>query len=185
VHPQLQVVVDEFGSASARLRVLGAAVPPESWALRPDPARWSVSECVAHLNLTGRRYVPLLRRGIQEAMRRATRAPARYRRDPVGWFLWRTTGPPVRFRVETTAPFVPDGARPQAEILAEFEWLQADQLECVRQSEGLPLGEVRITSPFDPRMQYNLYSCLTILPRHQHRHLWQAEQVLERLRRTR
>jgi hypothetical protein len=26
-------------------------------------------------------------------------------------------------------------------------------------------------------VRYNLYSCFTILPRHQHRHLWQAERV--------
>jgi hypothetical protein len=185
MHPQLQIIVDDFESASARLRALGASVPVESWAVRADPARWSVSECIAHLNLTGRRYVPLLRGAIQDAMRLATRAPARYRRDPVGWFLWRTTGPPIRFRVKTTAEFLPDGARPQPEVMAEFERLQAEQLECVRQSDGLPLGQVRITSPFDPRMQYNLYSCLTILPRHQHRHLWQAERVLEGLRRVR
>jgi hypothetical protein len=58
-------------------------------------------------------------------------------------------------------------------------------MACVEAADGLPLGSVRITSPFDPRLRYNLYSCLTILPRHQHRHLWQAEQALERLRRAR
>jgi len=26
-------------------------------------------------------------------------------------------------------------------------------------------------------VRYNLYACFTILPRHQHRHLWQAERV--------
>ena len=31
------------------------------------------------------------------------------------------------------------------------------------------------------KLRYNLYSCLTILPPHQHRHLWQAERVLEQL----
>ena len=41
---------------------------------------------------------------------------------------------------------------------------------------------MKITSPFNPRIRYNLYACLTILPPHQERHIWQAEQVLERLR---
>jgi len=36
---------------------------------------------------------------------------------------------------------------------------------------------VRVTSPFNARVRYNLYACFTILPRHQHRHLWQAERV--------
>jgi hypothetical protein len=36
---------------------------------------------------------------------------------------------------------------------------------------------VRITSPFNERVRYNVYSALTILAVHQHRHLWQAEQA--------
>jgi hypothetical protein len=55
----------------------------------------------------------------------------------------------------------------------------------VEEADGLALGRIRITSPFDSRLRYNLFSCLTILPRHQQRHIWQAEQVLERLRRAR
>jgi hypothetical protein len=42
---------------------------------------------------------------------------------------------------------------------------------------GWLLGRMWITSPFDRRIRYNAYSCFTILPRHEHRHLWQAEQV--------
>jgi hypothetical protein len=34
-----------------------------------------------------------------------------------------------------------------------------------------------VQSPFNEKVKYNLYSCLTILPPHQHRHLWQAEQI--------
>jgi hypothetical protein len=62
-------------------------------------------------------------------------------------------------------------------IIDEFSRLQAEQIACVREADGLPLGRVRITSPFDARLKYNLYACFTILPRHQHRHLWQAERV--------
>ena len=47
--------------------------------------------------------------------------------------------------------------------------------------DGRPIDRVKVTSPFNPRLRYNLYACLTILPRHQERHLWQAERVLERL----
>ena len=46
-----------------------------------------------------------------------------------------------------------------------------------RAADGLPLGKVKVASPFDPRARYNLYSCFVILPRHQVRHLEQAEEV--------
>ena len=93
-----------------------------------------------------------------------------------------SAAPPVRFRVRTTAQFVPTAAEPLSSLLATFDRLQAEQLECLRQADGRPIHRVKITSPFDPRLRYNLYACLTILPPHQERHIWQAERVLERLR---
>lgn len=177
MHPQLQQVAREFRDAHARLLRLANSVDDELWIERLDPERWSISECVAHLTLTGAAYVPLLRDVIERARQLGGAAPARYRRDVRGWLLWRMMRPPVRFGVQTTAPFVPSGQRPRSELLKEFEELQEAQIACVTESDGLPLGQVRITSPFNPRLQYNLFACFTILSQHQHRHLWQAERL--------
>lgn len=185
MHPQLEAVARDFEAASARLTRLAVVVPADWWTRRADPRRWSMAECVAHLNLTAGAFLPLLRQGLAEARRLGGPAPARYRRDPVGWLLWRTAGPPVRHRVRTSAPFIPEALTSESGLLERFAADQAAQLDAVRQADGLPLGRVRITSPFDSRVRYNLYACLTILPRHQHRHLWQAEAVLEQLRAAR
>lgn len=182
MHPQLQVVADGLVAARARLHRLAAATSEASWSVRADPERWSAAECVAHLNLTATAFLPLIRRALEQAAAIGGPAPARYRRDLVGWMLWRSAPPPVRVRVRTTAPFVPTGAESRDGLLATFDRLQADQLECVAQADGRPIGRVKIASPFDPRLRYNLYACLTILPRHQERHIWQAERVLEGVR---
>src|SRR2546425_3586757 len=107
------------------------------------------------------------------------RSPNRYRRDPIGWLLWATMGPPVRFRIKTIARFLPSSVAAPELLVQEFDRLQAAQLDCLAQADGLPLSQVRVTSPFNARVRYNLYSCLTILPRHQHRHLWQSERGWE------
>src|SRR3989449_4567919 len=83
-------------------------------------------------------------------------------------------GPPVRFRIKTIARFLPSSVAAPELLVQEFDRLQAAQLDCLAQADGLPLSQVRVTSPFNARVRYNLYSCFTILPRHQHRHLWQA-----------
>lgn len=98
-----------------------------------------------------------------------------------GWLLRRLAGPPVRHRVKTTAPFVPAATPPLPDLIAEFDRRHAGLLACVAAADGLALGRVWITSPFDARLRYNAFACLTILPRHEQRHLWQAEQVLARL----
>lgn len=177
MHPQLERIADEYRSAERRLHDLVHTVPAERWSKRAHPDRWSVAECVAHLNLTSAEYLPLLRDAIARARAFGAAAPARYRRDPIGWLLWRTMGPPVRVRLKTIARFLPAGAVAPSLLVGEFDRLQRTQLDLLAQADGLPLERVRVTSPFNPRVRYNLYACFTILPRHQHRHLWQAEQV--------
>lgn len=177
MHPQLQVIIDEFRTAQERLDRLSRRVPDAAWSERADPDRWSIGECVAHLNLTSAAFLPRLEAALDEARRLDAPAPARYRRDPLGWLLWRTMAPPVRVRTRTAATFVPSGTDAPAALRETFAHYQAEQIRCVEQGSGLPLDRVRLASPFSPRARYNLYAALTILPRHQHRHLWQAEQV--------
>jgi hypothetical protein len=184
VHEQLAAIVADFDAAQARLHRLVADMPEERWAARADPARWSVAECVEHLNLTGRAYVPLVRAGLERARALGrSQGSHRYRRDPLGWLVGVMVGPLPRLggvrigRVPTTARFVPREARERTATIAEFDALQAEQATLTRAGDSLPLDRVRVTSPFAGRVRYNLYACLVLLPRHQHRHLDQAEEV--------
>ena len=180
---QLAAIAAQFERARERLHRVVAAVPPQRWAVRADPARWSVAECVAHLNLTGRRYVPLLQEALAEARALGVEAPKRYRRDVAGWVISLAVGPMPRVgrgalgRTRTIAAFVPSGELPRETVLAEFDRLQAEQVALTRSAEGLPLHRVRITSPFNARLRYNAYSAFVLLPRHQERHINQAQWV--------
>jgi hypothetical protein len=80
-------------------------------------------------------------------------------------------------RVKTKPDFVPADALERAQVVSKFESLQDEQIALTRDADGRPLENIRITSPFDARVRYNVYSCLWLLPRHQHRHLEQAERV--------
>lgn len=178
MHPELELIATEFLETLDRLHRLRESVPEEAWSRRLAPERWSVAECVAHLNLTSAAYLPLLTRAIEEARALRLPAPVRYRRDLAGWLLWKTMGPPVRIRTRTLPAFVPESTRPPAALVAEFERLQDAQMAALRAANGLPIHLVRVASPFNARLRYNLFACLGILARHQHRHLWQAQQVI-------
>ncbi len=177
MHPQLEALAEEFLEALDRLHLLADGVTANRWAYRTNPKRWSLAECVVHLNLCAAAYLPLLERAVEAARAIEGPPPRRYRHSPMGSLLWRAMGPPVRLRTRTIAAFVPAATAPATELVAEFERLQDLQMAQLRAADGLPLGRVRVTSPFNPRVRYNLFSCFAILARHQHRHLWQAEQV--------
>ena len=175
MNPQLQAVIDELHSASERLRRLADTVPAGRWAERPAPERWSVGECIAHLNLTSQAYIPKIAVILADAPR--TGAPGRFRRDFLGWLIWRVLEPGKGGKAKTTAAFIPTGTEPAADIIATFEDLQRQQEEMIRQSAGMPLHKLKVGSPFSDKLKYSVYSALTILPRHQHRHLLQAERA--------
>jgi hypothetical protein len=180
---QLAEVIDSLEAAQSRLRALGDRVSEKDWSKRPDPTRWSAANCVEHLNLTSAAYVPLLRDALALA-REMGGAPRRhYRRDALGWFMSMMIGPmrhvgKVRIgRVKTTPPFVPKGRQSRDALLSDFVRLQAELMTLIRNADGLPIDRVKIVSPFGGRMRYNAYSAITIVARHQHRHLDQAEEA--------
>ena len=178
MHPQLQAIADELHFATARLHALASATPDAKWSVRTHPDKWSVGECVAHLNLTGQAYEPILRDGVARARAAGPRDPERrYRRDFAGWLLWKMLPPPVRFRMPTPAAFVPQGAIAKGAAVMEFERLQQRFLDLLAEADGHPMKEIKVVSPFNAKMSYDLYSCFSVLAPHEHRHLWQAERV--------
>jgi hypothetical protein len=178
MHPQLQAIADELHFATARLHALASATPDDRWGARHHPEQWSVGECVAHLNLTGQAYEPILRDGVARAKAAGPADPGRrYRRDFAGWVLWKMLPPPVRIRMPTPASFVPQGAIPKGPTVAEFERLQQGVLALLEEVDGRPMKEIKVASPFNAKMHYDLYSCFSVLAPHQHRHLWQGERV--------
>lgn len=174
--PQLQEIAAALRAASERLGRLAASVPDTRWPTRNDPARWSVSECIEHLNLTSAAFVPRLEAGLVEARGQAP-ATRRYRRGFLGWVVYKMTGPDARGRMQTTASFDPAGAQTAEAVQAEFARWQARLLELLASADGLALDAVTLTSPFNTRVRYNLYAAFSIIPQHQHRHLQQAERV--------
>jgi hypothetical protein len=180
---QLLAVVNSLESAQARLRRLSDRLSDESWSRHPGAGRWSVSECVEHLNLTSKAYLPLLREAVADVRDRGGARRKHYRRDPLGWFMSMMIGPrrgrgKLRMPpIKTTARFTPMAGRSRDEILSDVVRYQAELAGLIRSGDGLPLDQVKIVSPFGGRMKYSAYSALLIVARHQHRHIQQAEEA--------
>ena len=100
--------------------------------------------------------------------------------DPVGRLLW--VASTISLPIKTTEPFVPARGELKDLVLSEFGALQNQLTGYLDRAEGLHLGKLRIVSPFDARIKYNLYSCFRVIPAHQRQHLRQAERVVDRLR---
>ncbi|MQA89690.1 MAG: hypothetical protein GEU90_05580 [Gemmatimonas sp.] len=182
MHPDLARIISELRAAEERARELAEESSEAGWQERPEASEWSAAECVAHLNLTSEAYLPLLEEGLNRARADGGPSPSRFRRDPFGWMLGKATGPGGRIKMKTAAAFVPGATVPREEVIREFSRLQGQVIDVIERADGLALQRVKVTSPFDPRAKYSLYSALMLIPAHQQRHLRQAERALSRVK---
>jgi hypothetical protein len=180
---QLAAIAESLESAQSHLRRFTDKLQEADWNKKPATNQWSAAECVEHLNLTSRAYIPLLRDALAKAGEVRREPTKHYRHDALGWFLSKMFGPLRHLgkiklvRVKTTPAFEPQPGRSRTEILSDFVRLQTELISITRSADGRPIDEVKIVSPFGGRMKYNAYSALDIVSRHQHRHLEQAEEA--------
>lgn len=178
----LEDVESELDAATARAWQLVKSTDGRLFTVRPNPASWSAAECLSHLSISTEMFLPVLQKAIDDARARGVTADRKPKMDAIGrvlrWFL----EPPIRSRVKTAAPFVPKSVRAKAEAFGDFSALQSKLIDMLHAAQGLDLRKVKIVSPFDRRVKYNLYSAFRIVAAHQRRHLWQAEQAVAALR---
>lgn len=175
MHPQLAVIVSDLAAASQRATRLIDSLDEARFHARRDPTRWSAAECIAHLTLTTRVYVPLIDAALAQGTTLA--GVPHYRRDIPGWLLSVLLEPPVRIRLKTLAAFVPASTGTRAEVGAEFTRSQTELVRRIEKASGRDLTALKIVSPFNARLRYNLYSAFRVLAAHERRHLWQAERA--------
>jgi hypothetical protein len=185
VFADLERIAAEFNDAAARAHRLAESVSDAAWLAPPPKGGWSIGECVAHLTLTNERYIPILAESADAAPFHGEDddAPVKpMKRDLTGWLLTKMMEPPVRFRMRTAPAFIPGGSEPRARGLAAFDASQSALLHQVEALDGMDLTTLRVISPFNASLRYSVWSALHILAAHQRRHLWQAEQLRDKLR---
>src|SRR5215471_953026 len=58
-------LIDQLQDIRRRAKELVAGLTLEQLTRRPDPAKWSIAECLAHLNVTAAGYLPAIDAAIQ------------------------------------------------------------------------------------------------------------------------
>jgi len=145
---------------------------------RSAPGKWSIAECLAHLNVTGQVYLPLIERRVNQARAEKVLGRGPFRHGFLGNLFIRATEPPVkRIRVKAPKIFAPQPEHMLAVIVPAFMSLQEYLLRQIRAADGLDLGRVKITSPVGRLLKLSLGQVFAFIAAHERRHLWQARQV--------
>jgi hypothetical protein len=175
--PEIDDLRTQFESLSAQGDALVAALNDVQFTWQPQPAIWSVAQCIEHLNVTARLYLPKLDEAIADAIRRGVYGEGPFTYNWIGRFAVRSMEPPVRMRMRTPKTFQPPPSRTRHEIMAAFRAYQVQFVDRLRQANGLDLARAKVSSPASKWLRVPLGSGFALMTAHERRHLWQAQRV--------
>jgi DinB superfamily len=170
-------VARDICDSRRRSQELTGGLTPEQLTQRPQPDKWSIAECLAHLNMTAATVQGLMAKAIERGKREKKFGRGPFSIGAKGRLLVWIAEPPPKFRIPA-----PKNIRPPARIddplklLPAFLKAQDEWERLMREAEGLHLAKIKIgslTSPFRARF----CAALPWMMAHQRRHLLQAENV--------
>lgn len=180
-HLALAPDVDDYRQQFERLAgeadALVAPLTEDQFNWRPAPGSWSIAECIDHLNVTARLYLPHLDEGIAEAIRRGLYGEGPFTHDLIGRLFVKSMEPPARIRIKAPLSFHPGQRRSRSQIMAAFRAYQVQFVDRLRQASGLDLRRAKVRSPASTWIRVSLNSGFALMAAHERRHLWQAHRV--------
>ena len=176
--PEIDGFRREFERLADEADALVAPLTDTQFTWKPRPDTWSIAQCIDHLNVSTRLYLPRLDEGIADAIRQGLYGEGPFTYNWIGRvFLW-VTEPPPRFRTKAPAVFHPPPSRTRHEIMAAFRAYQVQYIDRLRQANGLDLARARVSSPAAAWLRMPLGSGFALMTAHERRHLLQARRVI-------
>jgi hypothetical protein len=172
-----------LGAAPAA-RAIAGGLSDEQCNERPAAGRWSIAECVDHLNVVGDKAIRAIDPAIERAHREGRYASGPFRYGRLGArFVRSASGEPRarRRRYRTFSVYAPRRVLAIERVLADFKTLQDNLAERVEAAGGLDLARIKVTSPATRWVRLSLGLWLEMLAGHQERHLAQARDVREQI----
>lgn len=179
--PELEAFRTEFEALSTDADAIVTPLTDAQFTWSPSPDVWSVGQCVEHLNVTARAYLPSLDEGIASAIRSGVYGQGPFTYNVLGRLMVRSMEPPPLWRFTAPAIFRPPATaqalRSRAEIMAGFHGFQVQYIDRLRQANGVDLAKAKVVSPANRLLHLSLGSAFALQIAHERRHLWQARQL--------
>jgi hypothetical protein len=143
---------------------------------RPSAKHWSISECLAHLNVVDRLDLPLLAEEIERGRGAGVTGSGPFRYGFIGrWFVGFMDAPP-KFKLSAPELYLLPAGHLKDKVVQEFLSIHDRMLELVKKANGLDLVRIKVPSPVGP-FKLSLGQRFALLAAHDRRHLWQGWQV--------
>ena len=172
-------IAEQLALNRERARVLVEGPGGEALNWRREGNRWSIAECIEHLNLTADMLLPEVDKSIAAgiAAEPGTEGVARYSMV-FGWLLPVIEPPPKR-RFRTKRDLTPRPDLDAERVIERFAEVQDEVVVRLERARGIDLTRTKVRHPLMRLSRFRLGEIFVTIAAHERRHLWQAEQVAE------
>lgn len=177
--PELRDGFEQIERIREEAKALVEGLSEAQCAWQPAPDRWSIAQCLEHLNATARNYLPVIHASINDARAQGWLAEGPFRRGWFERFFLSMVEPPPRRRIPAPRRFLPPPDRPMAEIWPSFLTFQDRLQELMTWANGVDLRRARVVSPALRLLRFSLGGSFALMTAHERRHLWQIRRILE------
>lgn len=158
---------------TAQALIAGLTDAQLNW--QPAPGSWSVGQCLEHLCITNKAYLPAISAALQGKPDSPEEniTPGWFGR----WFIRRFVEPsPNSKRVRAPSKIRPP-ARVELSVLDRFLFSNKACRELIIGARGKNVNAIRFWNPLVPGIRFTVGTGLEIITGHERRHLLQAERV--------
>ena len=177
-HPHLRTLLGEAEAVRAEAERLRDTLTDDQLTWRPAPDVWSVADCFEHLRKVDKAYT----RSLADAVERMAPGDADYAPSFIPRTFIGFVSPDPKRKLKAPKAVRPKDAEDappsaRAEALDRFLDQQAELLRLIRAADGHDVNTGRFGSPFFAPLRFSVGEGLTMLVRHEQRHLGQAQRV--------
>jgi hypothetical protein len=151
---------------------------PQQFNWRPGPDRWSVGQCLDHLNQTNGRLRPVLEHAVARGRNRKQTAAGPFRYGPFASWFRDSMKPDFKKRLKSPHIYRPAESQLDMALVAdEFDRSLDTMASIIEQADGLDLVRIKAASPVSRFLRMPLgiwFECVVV---HDDRHLQQARRV--------
>jgi hypothetical protein len=157
------------------------SLPEAALTQKPAPDKWSAAQCLEHLNIYGRHYLPAMEKGMQSALQHGGKPARHFRSGWLGAYFTKIMLPEkngnLKVRMKAPKQAEPAPNPDPHQMLAEFIAQQEHLVQLLDRAAQADLNRIRIPTSLSSLLRLKLGDTLLFYTAHLERHVLQAERA--------
>jgi len=166
--------------AGAQDVTLGLSREQFNW--RMEPGRWSIAQCLTHLNIVNSKDLGSIEEAIAAGKARGLTGKGPFRYGFLSGKFVASQDLPIKTKFKAPKNFIPPAEADLEKTAAEYNRIARELRRLVLASEGLDLARIKtrlgaLPAPLRSIVKMPLGARFQLIVNHDRRHLWQAGEV--------